>query len=316
MSSIAAGCLIVGGLAAWWLSRRVAVPIETLREAADAIAAGRTDQRVQLSREDELGRLGATFNAMAAEVEAVRRHLEEAVEKRTGELRSAQESLARREKLALIGHLASGVGHEIRNPLGVMANAVYYLETVQADASPQVRQYLALLRQQIQLCAKIVNDLLDLSRATPVKRERVGVNRLVDERLQRIESGAAFVADIPHDLPHVAVDPVHAGQVLDNLLSNAVQAMNGYPGTVHVRARATGDGFVRLEVSDTGPGISQEHFAKVFEPLFTTKARGIGLGLALSKSLAQANGGDLALVSAPDQSATFAFILPVAEGSA
>ena len=316
MSSIAAGCLIVGGLAAWWLSRRVAVPIETLREAADAIAAGRTEQRVQLCREDELGRLGAAFNVMAAEVEAVRRHLEEAVEKRTGELRSAQESLARREKLALIGHLASGVGHEIRNPLGVMANAVYYLETVQADASPQVRQYLGILRQQIQLCAKIVNDLLDLSRATPVKRERVGVNRLVDERLQRIESGAAFVADIPHDLPAVAVDPVHAGQVLDNLLSNAVQAMNGSPGTVSVRARATGDGFVCLEVSDTGPGISQEHFSKVFEPLFTTKARGIGLGLALSKSLAQANGGDLALVSAPNQSATFAFILPVAEGSA
>ena len=316
MSSIAAGCLIIGGLAAWWLSRRVAAPIETLRDAADAIAAGRTEQRVQLSRKDELGRLGAAFNAMAGEVEAVRRHLEEAVEERTGELRSAQESLARREKLALIGHLASGVGHEIRNPLGVMANAVYYLETVQADASPQVLQYLGILRQQIQLCAKIVNDLLDLSRATPVNRERVGVHRLVDERFQKADSGMAFVTDIPHDLPAVAVDPVHAGQVLDNLLSNALQAMNGSPGTVHVRARATGDGFVRVEVSDTGPGIPREHFSKVFEPLFTTKARGIGLGLALSKSLAQANGGDLALVSAPDQSATFAFILPVAEGSA
>jgi len=274
---------------------------------------------VHLSREDELGRLGAAFNAMAGEVEAVRRHLEEAVEKRTGELRSAQESLARREKLALIGHLASGVGHEIRNPLGVMANAVYYLETVQADASPQVLQYLGILRQQIQLCAKIVNDLLDLSRATPVNRERVGVGRLldnVDERLRKAEPGAAFVADIPHDLPAVVVDPVHAGQVLDNLLRNALQAMNGSPGTVRVRARATGDGFVCVEVSDSGPGIPKEHFSKVFEPLFTTKARGIGLGLALSKSLAQANGGDLALVSAPDQSATFAFTLPVAEGSA
>ena len=319
MSSIAAGCLIVGGLAAWWLSRRVAAPIETLTNAADAIAAGRTEERVQLSRADELGRLGASFNAMAGEVETVRRHLEDAVEKRTGELRSAQESLARREKLALIGHLASGVGHEIRNPLGVMANAVYYLETVQADASPQVLQYLGILRQQIQLCAKIVNDLLDLSRATPVNRERVGVDRLlneVDVRLQRTETRGAFVADIPPDLPAVVVDPVHAGQVLDNLLSNALQAMNGSPGTVRVRARATGDGFVHVEVSDSGPGISQEHFSKVFEPLFTTKARGIGLGLALSKSLAQANGGDLTLVSAPNQSATFAFILPVAEGSA
>lgn len=314
MSSIAAACLIAGALAAWWISRRIARPIDALTEAADAIAKGETAHRVSLVRHDELGRLGASFNAMAAEVEAARRHLEQAVEKRTSQLRLAQESLARREKLALIGHLASGVGHEIRNPLGVMANAVYYLETIQADASPEVRQYLGILRDQIQLSAKIVNDLLDLTRTTPANRERVGVNRLVDERLQRVGPATTVEADIPADLPPVVVDPVHAGQVLDNLFTNALQAMNGSAGKVLVRARATGDGFVRVEVSDTGPGIPREHFGKIFEPLFTTKTRGIGLGLALSKSLAQANGGDLTLISLPDQSATFAFTLPVAEG--
>ena len=314
MSSIAAACLVLGGVVAWGISRRITGPLDTLTDAAAAIARGETAHRVEIGRQDELGRLAAAFNAMAGEVEASRKHLEEAVEKRTRELRLAQESLARREKLALIGHLASGVGHEIRNPLGVMANAVYYLESIQTDATPEVRQYLGILRQQIQLSAKIVNDLLDLSRTSPVNRERIGIDRLVDERRQHVIRTASFESDIPADLPPVVVDPVHAGQVLDNLFSNALQAINGSPaGTVRVRARSTGDGFVRVEVSDTGPGISREHFSKIFEPLFTTKARGIGLGLALSKSLAQANGGDLAIVSAPEQSATFALTLPVAE---
>lgn len=215
----------------------------------------------------------------------------------------------------MIGHLASGVGHEIRNPLGVMANAVYYLEAIQKDAPEEVRQYLGILRDQIQLTSKIVNDLLDLSRNKPAHRKQIAIHQLVDERM-RTRMNGALETDIPPDLPNVVVDPVHAGQVLNNLLSNALHAIDGSTGRVRLRARATGDGFVCVEVSDTGPGIPREHFLKVFEPLFTTKARGIGLGLALSKSLAQANGGDLALVSAPDQSATFAFTLPVAEGSA
>lgn len=314
MSKIAFVCLVAGALLAWVMSLRLTRPIETLTAAADRIAHGDTSSRVDLKREDQLGRLGESFNTMAAQVEAARLQLEEAVRKRTGELRAAKESLARREKIALIGHLASGVGHEIRNPLGVMANAVFFLESIQQDASPQVKQYLGILRQQIQLSAKIVNDLLELSRTTPATRERIGVDRLLDDRLKRIVDRAEVEADIPADLPSVVVDPVHAGQVLDNLFSNAIQAMNGSGGKVSVRARATGDGYVRLEVSDTGPGISSENYPKVFEPLFTTKARGIGLGLALSKSLAQANGGDLALVSQPGESATFAFMLPTTDG--
>jgi signal transduction histidine kinase len=110
----------------------------------------------------------------------------------------------------------------------------------------------------------------------------------------------------------VHVDPIHAGHVIDNLLSNAVQAIDGKDGTVTVRARQTGDGFVRVAVSDTGPGVPPENVHKIFEPLFTTKARGIGLGLALSKSLAQANGGDLLLVQESGRGATFAFLMPVA----
>ena len=308
-------CMAVGMLVAWLISRRFTTPLQTLTVAADAIAAGDTKHRVTIDRQDELGRLGRAFNAMADDVEQARRRLERLVEARTGELRSAQESLARREKLALVGHLAGGIGHEIRNPLGVMANAIYYLETIQPDAPPEVREYLGILRQQVQLSAKIVNDLLDLSRTTPARKEPVQIRDVVEERLQKVAGKAATVeADVPATLPRVHVDPVHAGQVIDNLLSNAVQALEGAPGTVRVRAHANREGFVCLEVSDTGKGVHADHIGKIFEPLFTTKARGIGLGLAVSKALAQANGGDLSLVSGPGESATFAFTLPV-EGS-
>jgi signal transduction histidine kinase len=266
---------------------------------------------VPIARDDQLGALAAAFNTMAAQVEDSRQRLEALVEERTKKLRAAEESLVRREKLALVGQLASSVGHEIRNPLGVMSNALFYLDAILPDATPEVREYLTILRNQVQVSAKIVNDLLDLSRSTPPRRERVEVRTLVGPRVQRFNvNGTVVEADIPSDLPLMDVDPVHAGQVMDNLMTNAVQAVDG-KGIVRIKARQS-NGFVTLEVSDTGPGVPPEHAARIFEPLFTTKARGIGLGLALSKTLAQANGGDLTLISREGESAVFAFTVPVA----
>ena len=300
----------LGVLLGWMLGRRITAPVQSLTAAADAMAAGDVSQRVAPRGDDEFARLARSFNSMADEVQRSRDTLEDQVAQRTRELREARESLARREKLTLIAHLAGGVGHEIRNPLGVMSNAIYYLEAVQKDAPKDVRDYLALLRQQVNVTAKIVNDLLDMSRTTPAHRQVMHVKDLVEPRLERLK-GTVIERDLPADLPAIDVDPVHAGQVLDNLLENAVQAMGG-SGTIRVQARDTRNGSVQIEIADTGPGIRPEHVSKIFEPLFTTKARGIGLGLAVSKSLAQANGGDLALVSAPGQGARFAFTVPVA----
>jgi signal transduction histidine kinase len=292
------------------MSRRITKPLDELTTAANAIAAGDTSYRVPIARDDQLATLAAAFNTMAAQVEESRQRLHALVEERTTKLRAAEESLLRREKLALVGQLASSVGHEIRNPLGVMSNAIFYLEAIMPDAPPEVHEYLRIIKNQVQLSAKIVNDLLDLSRSSTPRRERVGVQSLVDPRLQKHTiNGTGIETDIPPDLPPVEVDPVHAGQVIDNLLSNAVQAMDG-KGLIRVKARKAG-GFVVVEVSDTGPGVPPENADRIFEPLFTTKARGIGLGLALSKTLAQANGGDLTLVSRAGESATFAFAVPV-----
>jgi signal transduction histidine kinase len=125
----------------------------------------------------------------------------------------------------------------------------------------------------------------------------------------RALNGAALESYIPADLPAVDADPVHAAQVMDNLLTNALEAMDG-KGIVRVKARRTGS-FVNVEVSDTGPGVTAGNETRIFEPLYTTKAHGTGLGLALSKSLAQANGGDLTLASQAGEGATFVLTLPV-----
>ena len=309
--------IAIGVGVSWYLSRRVTGQLQRLTEAADAIAAGEHWAWADPTRPDELGRLATSFHSMAHQIKESQQRMKGLIEERTGELRAAQDSLARREKLALVGQLAGSIGHEIRNPLGVMTNAIYYLEAVQADAPPEVREYLNILKQQVNLSAKIVNDLLDLTRPSAVSRERVAVRSIVSSRLHQLSAGRARVeSDIPADLPAVHVDPIHAGHVIDNLLSNAVQAIDGKDGTVTVSARQTTDGFVRVAVSDTGPGVAPENVHKIFEPLFTTKARGIGLGLALSKSLAQANGGDLVLVQERGHGATFAFLMPIAGDAA
>ena len=317
IGAIALLCIAIGVGVSWYLSRRVTGQLQRLTEAADAIAAGEHWAWADPTRPDELGRLATSFHSMAHQIKESQQRMKGLIEERTGELRAAQDSLARREKLALVGQLAGSIGHEIRNPLGVMTNAIYYLEAVQADAPPEVREYLNILKQQVNLSAKIVNDLLDLTRPSAVSRERVAVRSIVSSRLHQLSAGRARVeSDIPADLPAVHVDPIHAGHVIDNLLSNAVQAIDGKDGTVTVSARQTTDGFVRVAVSDTGPGVAPENVHKIFEPLFTTKARGIGLGLALSKSLAQANGGDLVLVQERGHGATFAFLMPIAGDAA
>lgn len=321
---IALFSVTVGLLAAWLLSRQIVVPLIQLTRAADAIAAGDTGRRVQLTRSDELGRLAESFDAMASQVEESRIRLEEKVATRTQELnqtlerlQDAQESLVRREKLALVGHLASGVGHELRNPLGVMSNAVFYLEMVLGSAPENVKEYLGILRQQIALSGKIVNDLLDFSRINPAQRQKTTVKSIAAAQLDRLAplEGIRVEQEFPESLPCVHVDPVHAGQVVMNLLTNAVQAIGDKGGTLTLRAR-NGGGLVHLEVTDSGPGVPAENLERIFEPLFTTKARGIGLGLAVSKSLALANGGDIAVVSNPGMGATFIFAMPAMPDSA
>lgn len=250
--------------------------------------------------------------------------LEEMVEERTKELLEAQEQLIRKEKLAILGQLAGGVAHELRNPLGVISNAVYYLKTILPDADETTKEYLEMISSEVRNSEKMVSDLLDLSRTRLPVREEITVSDLVGQALEKRPppEKVKVTTKIASDLPPVFVDPRQIGQVLVNLVTNAYQAMpEGGRLTISTQAE---NRQVYLSISDTGCGIPEENMERLFEPLFTTKARGIGLGLAVSKNLVEANGGSIE-VESPSTSlrtgeegkgSTFTVILPTKEGQA
>ena len=319
--------VIVGGLAALLISRQITGPLKEMTLAAEGMSSGDYSRRVTTGRQDELGVLAQSFNSMAQQVDESTHKLENRVRARTkdletalNELREAQESLVRREKLAMLGQLAGGVGHELRNPLGVMTNAIYYLLMVLKEASPDVKEYLGIIRTQIALSEKIIGDLLDFARIKQPQVETVAIEKIVREQLERVGdlNGVKLVEDFPAGLPPIRVDRVQIGQVVINLVTNALQSMegNGKVGTLGLRAKRGANGYVRLEVRDTGIGMTQAQLDKMFEPLFTTKARGIGLGLAVSRSLVQANGGEISAVSEQGKGSTISIDLPVAKGDA
>lgn len=313
--------VLLGVLGAWWFARRLTNPLRHLTDAADAISNGQQTEIVMSDRADELGRLARSFGAMSVQVRESRARLEDKVSERTAELNAAlrqlqdaQEALLRREKLAMLGQLAGGVGHELRNPLGVMSNTIHYLDMVLRSSPDDIRDQLRLLREQVTLSSKIVNDLLDFARVKPAQRRPVTLRSIVDAQVQRLpERDKARVAtELDDRLPAVEVDPVHIGQVVFNLLTNAVQAVDDRRGRLRISGHAVANAGVELHVSDNGPGIAPEFLERIFEPLFTTKARGIGLGLAVSRALAQANDGDLTVTSELGRGATFVVRMPAA----
>jgi len=242
--------------------------------------------------------------------------LEQRVEERTSELRQAQEQLVRQERLATLGQLAGSVSHELRNPLGVISNAIYYLKMSQPEASDKVKEYLEIIEKETLVSDKIISDLLDFTRIKSLDRQPVSVSELAAQTLERYPAPPPIqvAIEIPAGLPQVYADPQHVIQILVNLLTNACQAMNADRSLeqtkLTVSAAAQSD-MICICIQDTGSGIPPENMGKLFQPLFTTKTKGIGLGLAVSQKLAEANGGRIEVESVVGKGSTFTVYLPV-----
>jgi signal transduction histidine kinase len=322
LTLLAALVVLLGALVAWWTIRRLTAPLDEVTLASEALARGDYERRIaRADAPDEIGRLARSFNVMAEEIETQHHELEVQVWERTAELekalydlRLAQEENVQRERLAILGQLAGGVGHELRNPLGVMTNAVYVLESVLPDPDPLVRDYLGILRGQISLSEKIVADLLDFARTRPPQCAPTDVAALVRHQVDRL--GPLGTVDVTYDfsdsLPPANIDPVQIGQVVFNLVTNATQVMTESGGTIRCRAQYDGKGVITLDVADSGPGMPPDVAKRIFEPLFTTKARGLGLGLTVSRMLAENNGCTLTFVTESGVGTTFTLTLPTA----
>jgi len=240
--------------------------------------------------------------------------LEVKVEERTRALKDAQDKLVRSEKLAVVGQLASSVAHELRNPLGVIKNVVYYLNMLDlVKESPEVKDNLNIIVQEIENSDKIITDLLEFSHSKKPVFLPEDINLIVKEILDRmrISPGIELVLDLKDGLPEIEVDALQIHQVLYNITKNALEAMeNGGRLTIKT-ALVDSDAFVGVSISDTGPAISKENRPKIFEPLFSTKTKGTGLGLSVCSSIVEHHGGSIEVISEAERETTFTVKLPV-----
>ncbi len=246
------------------------------------------------------------------EIREAKDELEVRVRERTAQLLAAQDELVHREKLALLGKVADTVGHELRNPLGVMNNAVYFLQAVLSDADETTREYLGIIKEEIADAERIVSDLLDAVRTKPPHPAMVGVEDLIGKALRKSELPATvnLQLDIQKALPAVRVDPAQMLQVFWNLIKNALEAMPE-GGKLEITAEKNpGEHTVTVSIKDTGCGIATDDQSRLFQLLFTTKARHIGLGLTVVRNLVGANGGSVKVQSEPGKGSTFSVTLP------
>ena len=269
--------------------------------------------------------------------------LEEMVDQRTKELKDAQEQLIRAERLAAISQLGASVCHELGNPLGVINNSVYYLNTMLRDRDGKVKKHLNIMGREIIRAKKITSDLLSLTEGKKPTLQKIEINTIVQGALSRtpVPDTVAVITDLGGDLPPMMADPYQIEQVFFNIILNAAQATTSSSPQPEPRPEGPGEplsqmssveplgraaktpdggrleiattaenGFIVAEFKDNGCGITDENLEKIFEPLFTTKARGIGLGLALSKKIIEAHGGSIEVERGVEKGTTFRVRFP------
>ncbi|MES1204714.1 MAG: protoglobin domain-containing protein [Pseudomonadota bacterium] len=206
------------------------------------------------------------------------------------------------ERLATIGQFAASIGHELRNPLGVVESSLYLIRQHlgdQATKSPQVAKHLDRIASEVFRANKTIHDLLDLARNRPPRRRRTEFGALVETAVPAalLPAGVSLTSRVPgHVVANVDQDQIR--QVLVNLFLNAAQALGGR-GSIFVEGEALADGTARLRVRDDGPGIPPHDRHRIFEALFTTKAKGSGLGLALCRRIMESHGGAIELEPTP-----------------
>ncbi|MDF1615463.1 ATP-binding protein [Desulfurivibrio dismutans] len=235
------------------------------------------------------------------------------------ELRSAQNVLVRQEKLASIGTLASGVAHEILNPLNIIGTIVQVMQT--EEQLPELMQeQLEEVMVQIRRATKITNSLRMFSRQGKAEIEEVDIHVLLDNTLELVQRSLELdqivvEKDYTPELPAVAVDPDQLAQVLLNLINNARDAMRDRRERRLTFATRTVEQGIGLTVADTGGGIAPEHLPKIFDPFFTTKdpGSGTGMGLAIVHSIIEGMGGFIEVDSRPGRGSEFFMVLPLPE---
>ncbi len=315
---------------AFFFSQSLVRRVKILQSAMEQVGVGNFDVPDVPFSNDEFGSLSEKFVWMARslkdktlrlilaqrELQKWNSELERRVEERTRALQEAQEQLIAQEKLAALGQMASVVGHELRNPLAVMNNSVYFLKSKLTTAAagaldPKLEKHLQIIEGEIAKSNTIIRDILDFARNRALSAASHKMDEMVEKAIERIQipTGVSLVKQLTLADLEVVFDEDEIRQVLVNLMENACQAMTS-GGTLKVSTQTQGDK-VQIDITDTGCGIPQEHIAKIFAPFFTTKSRGTGLGLAVVKKVIDRHMGQLEVESRVGEGTTFHIRLPI-----
>lgn len=228
------------------------------------------------------------------------------------ERKRLEEILIQKEKLAVLGQLAGGIGHELRNPLGAIKNAAFFLNMVLEKPDSDIKDSLKIIDEEINNSERIINNLLDYAKPKPIRLQKINILEIIQKSLNSITipKNISIKNSIINELPNIQADSDQLIQVFINLLFNAVQAMpNG--GDVLLSAKMQNQRLLVISVQDTGSGISEENMERLFKPLFTTKAKGMGLGLAICKTIIENHLGTIHVQSELGKGSIFTIRFPL-----
>ena len=226
-------------------------------------------------------------------------------------LKETQEKLIKQEKLAMIGKLAGSVSHELRNPLGAILNSLYYLSMKIPKSDEKIAKHLKLAQEQGARATKIISDLLDFTRIQPGDPRAANIHDMLDHALELANISRQVTVKTTYSGKPLKVfcDPGKIQQAFINIITNAVQAMNN-SGELEITT-ILDENEVRISFKDSGIGIPKENMSRLFEPLFSTKVSGIGLGLVITKEIVEQYKGQIQVSSTEGSGTTFTIRLPV-----
>jgi len=299
---VSLAAVLIGLLLSWWISRRITRPVEELSAAAREVATGRWDTQIDVKGTDEVGQLATAFNDM------------------TRTLASQKEKLVQTERVAAWRELARRLAHELRNPLFPLQITVENLQRARQLAPAQFQEVFneatATLKAELANLNTIIGRFSDFSKMPAPQLTQVNVNETLRNAVRLFEPQFTAVGKPPitteyflaDALPEIDADPDLLHRAFQNLVLNALDAMPA-GGTLMLRS-SNGEDSVRIEVSDTGKGLTPEECSRLFTPYYTTKQQGTGLGLAIIQSIVADHHGTISVTSEEGRGATFRIELP------
>lgn len=288
--------LIIAVLLSYFISRSISRPIKLLHVAADKVSQGNYNVKFQTKSKDELGDLGQKFESM---VNSFKNSIE--TERK---LTITQERL-KTEKLTAIGELSARIAHDLRNPLSVIKNVAEIIKLQYPSNDKRLQDHFAKLENSVQRMSHQIDDVLNFVRTTPLEKKITSVKEIVTKSIDDLDLPRDISIEQPLTDEKIDCDEQKIRTAISNILLNAIQAIDGR-GVISIKISGYTK-HITIDISDSGPGIPEDVLPHIFDPLFTTRQRGTGLGLSSCKNIIEQHGGKISVKNRPT---TFTITLP------